>query len=76
MYIIFMCLGEVRGGYVRGLLLPKFGHRGRTLCQIQTAGGAVDHPGQELAIFPAGGRPSDQPQVVKVQHHSPERICV
>lgn len=76
MYFFFMRLGEVRGGYVGGLLLPKFGHRGRTLCQIQTAGGAVDHPGQELAVFPAGGRPSDQPQVVKVQHHSPERICV
>lgn len=58
--------GEVRGCHLRGLLLPKFRHRCRTVCEVQTAGGAAGHSGQELAIFTAGRCPCHQPQVRNV----------
>lgn len=71
MYFSGFCVlpGEIWGGDLRGLLLPKFGHCCWTLCQVQTAGGAVDNSGQELAVFPAGGCSCHQPQVINVTHY-------
>lgn len=55
--------GEIWGCHFRGFLLSKFGYCCRTLCQVQTAGGTVGKSGQELAVFSAGRRPGNQPQV-------------
>lgn len=66
----FFASGEIWGVDLWGVLLQKFGHCCRTFCQVQTAGGAVGHPGSELAVFPVGWRSCYQPQVRDVTESS------
>lgn len=68
-FLFLFLVGKIWGGDLRGLLLPEFGHSCRTLRQVQTAGGAVDHTGQELAVFPAGRCSCHQSQVRHVTHY-------
>ena len=68
-FLFLFLVDKIWGGDLRGLLLPEFGHCCRTLCQVQTAGGAVDHTGQELAVFPAGRCSCHQSQVRHVTHY-------
>lgn len=56
--LLFLSLiGAIWSGDFWGVLLPQSGHCGRAFRQVQNAWGATDHPGSQLALFPAGRRP-------------------